>query len=246
MAKKVNGSYTSTKTLMDDTGFSVLDKSGTVLSKFGSDKIELGKNSASSIIEMCAGRGTISSNGPGLVFASKVVNNKQGYMSAYPGAASIVAVSGNHLSGVNAIASEKQCGLSAFGDTFEIQPQDGADSVWIGMRKLANMIVDSGWKTIWSDTNHTVRIRRVGYCVTLFIYADAGSFGTDWKKWTKVPDEFKPSFDVYAAVAAGANTGNNNVMLADVSADGYVYIKTMGGTCTGVRGQVTWFLDTDG
>lgn len=246
MAKKVNGSYTSTKTLMDDTGFSVLDKSGTVLSKFGSDKIELGKNSASSIIEMCAGRGTISSNGPGLVFASKVNNNKQGYMSAYPGAASVVAVSGNHLSGVTAIANEKQCGLSVFGDTFEIQPQDGADSVWIGMRKLANMLVDSGWKTIWSDTNHTVRIRRVGCCVTLFMYADAGSFGTDWKKWTKVPDEFKPSFDVYAAVAAGTNTGNNNVMLADVSADGYVYVKTMGGTCTGVRGQVTWFLDTDG
>ena len=246
VAKKVDGRYTSTKTLMDDTGFSVLDKSGTVLSKFGSDKIELGKNSASSIIEMCAGRGTISSNGPGLVFASKVNNNKQGYMSAYPGAASVVAVSGNHLSGVTAIANEKQCGLSAFGDTFEIQPQDGADSVWIGMRKLANMLVDSGWKTIWSDTNHTVRIRRVGCCVTLFIYADAGSFGTDWKKWTKVPDEFKPSFDVYAAVAAGANTGSNNVMLADVSADGYVYIKTMGGTCTGVRGQVTWFLDTDG
>ena len=231
---------------MDDTGFSVLDKSGTVLSKLGSDKIELGRNSASSIIEMCAGRGTISSNGPGLVFASKVNNNKQGYMSAYPGAASIVAVSGNHLSGVTAIANEKQCGLSAFGDTFEIQPQDGADSVWISMRKLANMVVDSGWKTIWSDTNHTVRIRRVGCCVTLFMYADAGSFGTDWKKWTKVPDEFKPSFDVYAAVAAGTNTGNNNVMLADVSADGYVYIKTMGGTCTGVRGQVTWFLDTDG
>lgn len=246
VAKKVNGSYTSTKTLMDDTGFSVLDKSGTVLSKFGSDKIELGKNSASSIIEMCAGRGTISSNGPGLVFASKVINNKQGYMSAYPGSASVVAVSGNHLSGVTAIANEKQCGLSAFGDTFEIQPQDGADSVWIGMRKLANMLVDSGWKTVWSDTNNTVKIRRVGYCVTLFIYADAGSFGTDWKKWTKVPDEFKPSFDVYAAVAAGANTGNNNVMLADVSSDGYVYVKTMGGTCTGVRGQVTWFLDTDG
>lgn len=246
VAKKVNGSYTSTKTLMDDTGFSVLDKSGTVLSKFGSDKIELGKNSASSIIEMCAGRGTISSNGPGLVFASKVNNNKQGYMSAYPGSASVVAVSGNHLSGVTAIANEKQCVLSAFGDTFEIQPQDGADSVWISMRKIANMLVDSGWKTIWSDTNHTVKIRRVGYCVTLFMYADAGSFGTDWKKWTKVPDEFKPSFDVYAAVAAGANTGNNNVMLADVSVDGYVYVKTMGGTCTGVRGQVTWFLDTDG
>lgn len=243
VAKKVNGSYTSTKTLMDETGFSVLNSAGTVLSKFGAEKIELGKNSASSIIEMCAGRGTISSNGPGLVFASKVNNNKQGYMSAYPGSASVAAVSGNCLSGVTAIANDKQCVLSIFGNTFEVQPQDGADSVWIDMRKFANMIVDSGWRTVWSDTNHTVKIRRVGCCVTLFIYSDTGSFGTDWKKWTKVPDEFKPSFDVYAAVAAGVNTGNNNVMLANVSTDGYVYVKTMGGTCTGIRGQVMWFLD---
>ena len=53
VAKKVNGSYTSTKTLMDDTGFSVLDKAGTVLSKFGSSLIELGRNSANAVIEMC-------------------------------------------------------------------------------------------------------------------------------------------------------------------------------------------------
>lgn len=55
VAKKVDGSYTSTKTLMDDTGFSVLDKAGTVLSKFGSSLVELGRNSVNAVIEMCGG-----------------------------------------------------------------------------------------------------------------------------------------------------------------------------------------------
>ena len=45
VAKKVNGSYTTSKTLIDDTGFSVLDKDGNLLSKFGSNKIELAKQS---------------------------------------------------------------------------------------------------------------------------------------------------------------------------------------------------------
>ena len=61
VAKKVDGSYTSTKTLMDDTGFSVLDKAGTVLSKFGSNLVQLGINSVSAIIEMCDGLLKISS-----------------------------------------------------------------------------------------------------------------------------------------------------------------------------------------
>lgn len=45
VAKKVDGSYTSTKTLVDDTGFSVLDKDGSLLSKFSSDRVELAKQS---------------------------------------------------------------------------------------------------------------------------------------------------------------------------------------------------------
>lgn len=61
VAKKVNGAYTSTKTLMDDTGFSVLDKAGTVLSKFGNNLVQLGINSVSAIIEMCGGLLKISS-----------------------------------------------------------------------------------------------------------------------------------------------------------------------------------------
>lgn len=253
VAKKVNGSYTSTKTLTDETGFSILSSMGAVLSKFSDRKIELGKNSADAVIELCDGYGVISgTNGGGVRLASKTTNGFNGSVNVGVSGAGI----GGNYGGVEryayvyADAGPEEGTVMIGGDKLYVNPprkSDGTDqSGGISMVGFANMIVDSGWKTVWSDTNNTVKIRRVGYCVTLFIYADAGSFGTDWKKWTKVPDEFKPSFDVYAAVAAGANTGNNNVMLASVSADGYVYVKTMGGTCTGVRGQVTWFLDTDG
>lgn len=252
VAKKVNGSYTSTKTLTDETGFSVLSSTGTVLSKFSDKKIELGKNSPDAVIELCNGYGVISATNGGVKLASKSISG--GYNASVRTAVSGAMISatygdGDHYAYVNADAGPNEGAVVIGGEKLYVnapRKSDGTDqSSGISMVGFANMIVDSGWKTVWSDTNHTVRIRRVGCCVTLFIYADAGSFGVDWKKWTKVPDEFKPSFDVYAAVAAGANTGNNNVMLADVSADGYVYIKTMGGTCTGVRGQVTWFLDTD-
>lgn len=253
VAKKVNGSYTSTKTLTDETGFSVLSSTGTVLSKFSDKKIELGKNSPDAVIELCNGYGVISATNGGVKLASKSISG--GYNASVRTAVSGAMISatygdGDHYAYVNADAGPNEGAVVIGGEKLYVnapRKSDGTDqSSGISMVGFANMIVDSGWKTIWSDTNHTVRIRRVGCCVTLFMYADAGSFGTDWKKWTKVPDELKPSFDVYAAVAAGANTGNNNVMLADVSSDGYVYVKTMGGTCTGVRGQVTWFLDTDG
>lgn len=253
VAKKVDGRYTSTKTLTDETGFSILSSTGTVLSKFSDRKIELGKNSAGAVIELCNGYGVISgTSGGGVRLDSKPTDGFSGSVNV---GASGTGIGGNygggeHYANVYADAGAMEGYVLIGGDKLYVNPPRKSDgtsqSSGISMVGFANMIVDSGWKMVWSDTNHTVRIRRVGCCVTLFIYADAGSFGTDWKKWTKVPDEFKPSFDVYAAVAAGANTGSNNVMLADVSADGYVYIKTMGGTCTGVRGQVTWFLDYDG
>lgn len=253
VAKKVDGRYTSTKTLMDETGFSILSSTGTVLSKFSDRKIELGKNSADAVIELCNGYGVISgTSGGGVRLDSKPTDGFSGSVNVGVSGAGIGGNygGGEHYANVYADAGAMEGYVLIGGDKLYVNPPRKSDgtsqSSGISMVGFANMIVDSGWKTIWSNTNHTVRIRRVGYCVTLFIYADAGSFGTDWKKWTKVPDEFKPSFDVYAAVAAGTNTGNNNVMLADVSSDGYVYIKTMGGTCTGVRGQVTWFLDTDG
>ena len=253
VAKKVDGRYTSTKTLMDETGFSILSSTGTVLSKFSDKKIELGKNSADAVIELCNGYGVISgTSGGGVRLDSKPTDGFSGSVNVGVSGAGIGGNygGGEHYANVYADAGAMEGYVLIGGDKLYVNPPRKSDgtsqSSGISMVGFANMIVDSGWKTVWSDTNHTVRIRRVGCCVTLLIYADAGSFGTDWKKWTKVPDEFKPSFDVYAAVAAGANTGSNNVMLADVSADGYVYIKTMGGTCTGVRGQVTWFLDYDG
>ena len=62
VAKKVNGAYTSTKTLMSDDGVHIQDQSNNDLASFTKNKIQLGKNSRDSIIELCDGNGRIKSS----------------------------------------------------------------------------------------------------------------------------------------------------------------------------------------
>lgn len=62
VARKVNGSYTDARTLMSSDSFQVLDKAGAVLAKFAANLVELGRNSASSVIKMCGGVGEIIAN----------------------------------------------------------------------------------------------------------------------------------------------------------------------------------------
>lgn len=62
VAKKVNGEYTSTKTLMSDDGVHIQDQSNNDLASFTKNKIQLGKNSRDSIIELCDGNGRIKSS----------------------------------------------------------------------------------------------------------------------------------------------------------------------------------------
>lgn len=62
VAKKVNGEYTSTKTLMSDDGVHIQDQLNNDLASFTKNKIQLGKNSRDSIIELCDGNGRIKSS----------------------------------------------------------------------------------------------------------------------------------------------------------------------------------------
>ena len=59
VAKRVNGAYTGTRTLMDSTGFSVRAKDGTTLSKFGATETALGANGTSSKVTMCGGKASM-------------------------------------------------------------------------------------------------------------------------------------------------------------------------------------------
>ena len=61
VAKKVNGEYTSTKTLLSDDGVHIQDQNDNDLASFTESKIQLGKNSRDSVIEMCNGNGRIKS-----------------------------------------------------------------------------------------------------------------------------------------------------------------------------------------
>lgn len=60
VAKKVNGAYTGTKAVIDDDSFDIQGQDGTVYSSFGASKVELGKDSAASVIDLCNGNGRIS------------------------------------------------------------------------------------------------------------------------------------------------------------------------------------------
>lgn len=59
VARKVDGEYTSTKTLMDADGFHVFSSDGAELSSFGADTISLGKSSGSTVISMLGGKSRI-------------------------------------------------------------------------------------------------------------------------------------------------------------------------------------------
>lgn len=67
VAKKVNGEYTSTKTLMSDDGVHIQDQSSNDLASFTKNQIQLGKNSRDSIIELCDGNGRIKSSKTGYI-----------------------------------------------------------------------------------------------------------------------------------------------------------------------------------
>lgn len=60
VAKKVNGAYTGTKAVIDDDSFDIQGQDGSVYSSFGASKVELGKDSAAAVIELCNGNGRIS------------------------------------------------------------------------------------------------------------------------------------------------------------------------------------------
>lgn len=65
VARKVDGEYTSTKTLMDDTGFRVVASDGTELSSFEADSIELAKTTTGAEIKMAGGRFSIKGSDTG-------------------------------------------------------------------------------------------------------------------------------------------------------------------------------------
>lgn len=55
VARKVNGNYTSTKAVVTDADYQIVSKGGDVLARYGSDRVELAKNSRYGQISMCDG-----------------------------------------------------------------------------------------------------------------------------------------------------------------------------------------------
>lgn len=74
VARKVDGAYTSTRTLMDDEGFHVLSSDGTELSSFEADTVELGKGNSNARIKLV--------NGQFVVYAGTKDSQAAGYLTS--------------------------------------------------------------------------------------------------------------------------------------------------------------------
>lgn len=74
VARKVDGAYTSTRTLMDDEGFHVLSSDGTELSSFEADTVELGKGNSNARIRLV--------NGQFVVYAGTKDSQAAGYLTS--------------------------------------------------------------------------------------------------------------------------------------------------------------------
>lgn len=105
-----------------------------------------------------------------------------------------------------------------------------ADKVDGAEGRLDALEDDSGWESIfYIQNNINIRARRVGKMVTV----SGRSFGsympatTSWRKVTTLPERFRPGGSVFTAAGS---TDSNNVSLANIEADGVVYIASAGGT----------------
>lgn len=59
VGNKSSGAWSGLRSRMASGAFQVLNSAGTVLSSFGADLIEIGKNSINSVIKLCGGKGSI-------------------------------------------------------------------------------------------------------------------------------------------------------------------------------------------
>ena len=63
VGNKTSGQWSGCRAQVKAGSFNILDENGEQLSTFGANKIELGKNSANTVIDLCAGKGQIKTNG---------------------------------------------------------------------------------------------------------------------------------------------------------------------------------------
>lgn len=210
VAKKVNGDYASTKTLMDDTGFSVLDKAGNVLSKFTDKVIELGRNSKNAVIKLCGGTGSI--------------RYSDGFLTIFNGTTEEHAATRGYVTLSNTMSSIFQTfGDQRFGGFYACE---GALRLVGDTLRVCNSTAEygrtndhpmwRGWTNIYgdyfNDGNNGTSSKYVAYCVRMgvcwvqwYIWMDAGETYTCPKK---LPEDCRPKRTFKMSASAGSN---NNI-----------------------------------
>lgn len=95
--------------------------------------------------------------------------------------------------------------------------------------RLAEAEYDTGWEHIYYVADKIIiKARRVGKMVTVSGRAYSGYFPApagSWAAVTTLPEKFRPSGIVYAALGSDVN---NHVGMADVEPDGLIYVISAG------------------
>lgn len=252
VARKVNGNYTSTKAIVTDADYQIVSKGGDVLARYGSDKIEIGKSTAVSKIDMGGDNLTFSfTRNQGSATSIDAHENDLTmsaatiYGYARGGSAVIQSSGGTSVGSSSIILSPPYAEHTSNGN---VVPYKGSritlyaediclkdDPVSPGDSSSVDVVAPLyvKWTKIWASGGQQVR-----YCVRMgicFLQFALSSWTGEWKCPAKIPSKYAPAVSSYFGVARTQNATSS----VWVGSDGDLYFYSYD-TATVMTGTVCW------
>lgn len=252
VARKVNGNYTSTKAIVTDADYQIVSKGGDVLARYGSDKIEIGKSTAVSKIDMGGDNLTFSfTRNQGSATSIDAHENDLTmsaatiYGYARGGSAVIQSSGGTSVGSSSIILSPPYAEHTSNGN---VVPYKGSritlyaediclkdDPVSPGDSSSVDVVAPLyvKWTKIWASGGQQVR-----YCVRMgicFLQFALSSWIGEWKCPAKIPSKYAPAVSSYFGVARTQNATSS----VWVGSDGDLYFYSYD-TATVMTGTVCW------
>lgn len=252
VARKVNGNYTSTKAIVTDADYRIVSKGGDVLARYGSDKIELGKTTAVSKIDMGDGNLTFSflRNHGVATFIDAHENNLEMSAASIHGYAlrgeAVIQSSGGTAVGSSSImlspsyaehTSEgnfvpyKGSRITLCAEEIRLKDEPASPGSASSVDVVAPLYVK--WTKIWASGGQQVRYCvRMGICFLQFVLS---GWTGEWKCPAKIPSKYAPAISSYFGVARTQNATSSVWVGSDGGLCFYSYE-----TATTMTGTACW------
>lgn len=217
VGNKISGVWSGLRSRMAAGAFQVLNAAGTVLSSFGADLVEIGKNSASAVIRFCAGK---------LDMGYNSANGGYSYVSA-PGSITVHSKNGGAVSlGIekDGIMTDWGVGVNSSGIARVVGKEVQLDGkLAVNGVAFAPLAADSGWKWLkgpYGTDKRGVKYRLKGGVVYIVADLDGDSNITVTDGGTSLgtlPAGYRPASTILAACTGkGNNLGQLRVTSAGV------------------------------